>query len=66
MAKKPRHVERVKNLVVISDTHCGCRLGLLHPHGIHVDSGGVYLPSEFQQKMWNYWREFWEDRKSVV
>ena len=50
-----------RNLVVISDTHCGCRLGLVHPDGITVDSGGQYLPSEFQQKMWAYWRTFWDE-----
>jgi hypothetical protein len=49
-----------RNLVVVSDTHCGCRLGLLHPDGIQVDGGGLYLPSEFQRKMWTLWREFWD------
>lgn len=49
----------VRNLIVVSDTHCGCRLGLLHPNGTTVDSGGLYLPSEFQRKMWAWWEEFW-------
>lgn len=49
-----------KNLIVISDTHCGCRLGLLHPSGIQLDDGGLYLPSEFQRKVWALWREFWD------
>ena len=59
--KKPARAANgiVRNLVVISDTHCGCRLGLLSPEGIAVDSGGRYLPSEFQVKMWALWREFW-------
>lgn len=48
-----------KNLIVVSDTHCGCRVGLLHPDGITVDGGGLYLPSEFQKKMWAWWEEFW-------
>jgi hypothetical protein len=61
MGKKPRNAERVNNLIVISDTHCGCRLGLLHPDGINVDSGGIYQPSGFQRKMWAYWREFWDE-----
>ena len=49
-----------RNLIVVSDTHSGCRLGLMHPDGIHVDGGGQYLPSEFQLKMWALWREFWD------
>lgn len=48
-----------RNLIVVSDTHCGCRVGLLHPDGIQVDGGGVYLPSAFQRKMWAWWEEFW-------
>ena len=50
-----------RNLIVVSDTHCGCRLGLLHPDGITVDGGGRYLPSDFQLKMWALWREFWDE-----
>lgn len=50
-----------RNLVVVSDTHCGCRLGLLHPDGIRVDSGGFYQPSEVQLKMWSLWREFFDE-----
>lgn len=59
MAKK--RAAAVRNLIVISDTHCGCRVGLLHPDGITVDGGGLYVPSEFQQKMWAWWLEFWND-----
>ena len=47
------------NLIVISDTHCGCRLGLCPPDPQRVDGGGQYLPSDFQKKMWEYWTEFW-------
>lgn len=49
----------IRNLVVVSDTHAGCRLALLHPDGIQVDGGGRYVPSEFQRKMWALWQEFW-------
>lgn len=51
----------VPNLVVVSDTHCGCRLGLCPPSGIKLDDGGAYLPSAWQKKMWALWREFWDD-----
>jgi hypothetical protein len=53
--KKP-----IRNLVVFSDTHCGCRLALCPPEGIALDDGGRYLPSTFQKKMWGWWREFWD------
>lgn len=49
-----------RNLIVVSDTHSGCRVALTHPDGVHLDGGGRYLPSEFQLKMWGLWREFWD------
>ena len=50
----------IRNLVVISDTHSGCRVGLIHPDGAALDGGGQYRPSDLQLKMWAYWREFWD------
>ena len=50
----------VRNLIVISDTHAGCRLGLCPPTPITLDSGGTYTASAFQQQMWALWREFWD------
>lgn len=51
----------IRNLVVVSDTHCGCRLGLIRPEGIRLDDGGFYMPSEFQQQMYALWTQFWEE-----
>lgn len=51
----------VTNLIVVSDTHCGCRLGLCPPDPIPLDSGGTYRASGFQQQMWNLWLQFWEE-----
>lgn len=51
----------IRNLVVVSDTHCGCRLGLCPPDPIPLDSGGTYQASDFQLKMWALWNEFWDD-----
>jgi len=49
----------VNNLVVISDLHCGCRLGL-HPNTpTPLDDGGQYVPSRLQKIVWSWWREFW-------
>ena len=50
----------VKNLVVVSDTHCGCRLGLCPLESVHLDDGGTYRASKFQRQIWGLWREFWE------
>ncbi len=51
----------VRTLIVVSDTHSGCRLAL-YPLGakVRLDDGGFYRPSEFQEQMWRLWREFWD------
>ena len=49
-----------RNLIVVSDTHCGCRLAICPPEPQRVDGGGFYTPSEFQIKLWDWWREFWD------
>ena len=51
----------MKNLVVFSDTHCGCRLGLCPPGGVKLDDGGTYHTSPFQNEMWSLWRSFWDE-----
>lgn len=47
-------------VVLIGDTHCGCRLGLCPPGGFPVDDGGTYEPSKAQSVVWGWWREFWD------
>ena len=49
------------NLIVVSDLHCGCRLGLCPPEGAALDDGGRYMPSRLQKKVWTWWREFWDE-----
>lgn len=51
----------VSNIVVVSDLHCGCRLGLCPPEGVAVDDGGSYQLSTLQQAIWHYWRTFWDE-----
>jgi hypothetical protein len=51
----------INNLVVVSDTHFGCRLSLCPPQGAALDDGGRYLPSKFQLTLWAWWREFWDE-----
>lgn len=49
------------NVVVISDTHCGCRLALCPPDGIRLDDGGFYYPSSLQVKIYKFWETFWNE-----
>jgi hypothetical protein len=51
-----------RSLVIVSDTHCGCRLALYNPHEkLRLDDGGFYRPSEFQEKIWSLWESFWRE-----
>lgn len=52
-------MRQVRNVVVISDTHAGCKLGLCPPTGCPVDEGGLYLPSRLQRVTWQWWNDFW-------
>lgn len=50
---------RVNNIVVVSDLHCGCELGLCPSEGARRDEGGRYMPSPVQKQIWKLWEEFW-------
>lgn len=52
---------QTRNLVVISDLHCGCQTGLCPSGGVLLDEGGRYHPSEIQKKVWAMWQEFWSE-----
>lgn len=54
------HKKPLNNLVVVSDLHAGCRVGLCPPDGARMDDGGRYEPSELQRKLWAMWVEFWD------
>lgn len=48
------------NLVVVSDLHCGCRLGLCPPKPVALDDGGQYTQSKYQAVTWAWWeKKFW-------
>ncbi len=53
----------IRQVIVIADLHCGCRLGLYPPESIllKLDEGVTYMPSELQLKMWDWWTHFWND-----
>ena len=50
----------IRNVIVVSDLHCGCRLGLCPPEDRKLDQGGWYRPSPLQLKLWQWWSEFWD------
>lgn len=52
---------KCRNVIAISDTHAGCRLGLCPPEGATLDDGGIYLPSRMQKVVWSWWEEFWDE-----
>jgi len=52
--------KKVRNLVVISDTHFGCKMGLCPPTPVPLDDGGTYSSSRLQKVVWNWWEEFWD------
>jgi len=54
-----RECKRLSNIVVVSDTHCGCQLGLCPPEGLRLDEGACTPPSSLQRRVWGFWEEFW-------
>jgi len=54
----------IRQIVVVSDLHCGCQLGLCPPsdqYHVPLDGGGWYNPSVLQQKVWEWWELFWRE-----
>ena len=51
----------INNLIVVSDTHCGCKFGLCSPGQHQLDESGFYVPSVMQLKVWECWRWFWDE-----
>ena len=43
----PRKKRSLNNLIVISDLHCGCRLGLCPPK-VSLDDGAIYQHTPIQ------------------
>jgi len=58
MAKRKKR-KGVNNVIVVSDLHINCRLGLCPPAGADLDEGGAYKPSRLQMVVWSWWEEFW-------
>jgi hypothetical protein len=54
-------MKATNNLIVVSDLHAGCRMGLHPKSPSRLDGGGQYVPSAFQLKMLAWWDEFWKE-----
>jgi len=54
-----RRLRAVPNVVVISDLHCGCQMGLCIDRPVRLDGSGHYTPSRLQRIVWQYWLTFW-------
>jgi hypothetical protein len=52
---------KIQNVIVVSDLHCGCRLGLCPDRPIPLDDGGTYKSSRVQKTLWRWWTEFWHE-----
>jgi hypothetical protein len=50
-----------RSVIVISDTHCGCRMGLFPDRPVMLDGGIEASPSLLQRKVWALWLEFWNE-----
>jgi hypothetical protein len=50
--------QKINNLIVVSDLHCGCQFGLC-PDQVTIDGGGVYRFSPLQEDIYHRWNEFW-------
>jgi hypothetical protein len=48
----------IRQIVVVSDLHCGCRYGLCPPK-VRLDDGSKHKASAEQKMVWGYWKEFW-------
>ena len=51
--------DAIRNVVFVSDLHCGCRLGLCPPGPVPIDDAAAYMPSRYQAATWAMWEEFW-------
>lgn len=61
--KRKQKAGPVNNLIVVSDLHMICRLGLFPCDGfkLTLDDGGTYRGSRLQRVLWDYWKDFWEN-----
>lgn len=52
-----KNLSKIKNIVVIGDTHCGSQAAIMPP-GFKLMDGQEVRQSRRQQMLWRWWREF--------
>lgn len=58
--EKQRILQRLNNVLVISDTHVGSKLAILHAPVI-TDEGGEYHPSPLQKQLFQFWQHIFHE-----
>ncbi len=58
MSKK-KTSRNIRHIVVVSDLHVGCQLGICPPRGYKAE-GGMYVPSDWQKQLLKMWNRFWK------
>lgn len=56
----------IMNCITISDTHVGCKVGLMSPSGYPLDDDNWYHPGATQLAIWKAWDEFWTEWVPMV
>ena len=51
---------QIRNCIVVSDLHCGCKMGLL-PEGVVLDCGDEAKQNALQKVTWAWWQSFWNE-----
>jgi len=52
-------MDEINNVIVISDQHHGCQVGLFPRAGFRLDGGPIVHPGNAQLKILDAWDEFW-------
>ena len=60
-----RKLRKLNNLIVVSDEHGGCRLGLCPPE-VQLDDAAIYRHTPTQAAVWKRWEEFWGEWVPMV
>lgn len=51
----------IRQAVIVSDLHAGCKFGLCPPGGVLLDGGGRYRPSRPQERLYEFWEHAWSE-----
>lgn len=57
-------LSKVRNVVVIGDTHCGSSIALMPPRFKNRE-GQIINQSPQQKILWKWWKEFWEFAEEI-